>query len=130
MKHTIFTYVQLFSRQLEESLELMSSEFESMEDYWQQKLDSERSFGEEQLKSSESQFRELEARLREYEDLLVAAEASDSEHKSGVLSTIEEDRDLEEKVSEKCFCCCWCIFPAQDAVWPGGACVGGKELKP
>ena len=98
MKHTIFTYVQLFSRQLEESLELMSSEFESMEDYWQQKLDSERSFGEEQLKSSESQFRELEARLREYEDLLVAAEASDSEHKSGVLSTIEEDRDLEEKV--------------------------------
>ena len=105
----------------------MSSEFESMEDYWQQKLDSERSFGEEQLKSSESQFRELEARLREYEDLLVAAEASDSEHKSGVLSTIDEDRDLEEKVSEKC---CWCIFPAQDAVWPGGACVGGKELKP
>ena len=107
----------------------MSNEFESMEDYWQQKLDSERSFGEEQLKSSESQFRELEARLREYEDLLVAAEASDSEHKSGVLSTIEEDRDLEEKVSEKC-CWCWCIFPAQDAVWPGGACVGGKELKP
>ena len=78
----------------------MSNEFESMEDYWQQKLDSERSFGEEQLKSSESQFRELEARLREYEDLLVAAESSDSEHKSGVLSTIDEDRDLEEKVSE------------------------------
>ena len=90
----------IFSRQLEESLELMSNEFESMEDYWQQKLDSERSFGEEQLKSSESQFRELEARLREYEDLLVAAESSDSEHKSGVLSTIDEDRDMEEKVSE------------------------------
>merc|ERR550525_601336 len=86
------------NKQLEESLELMSNEFESMEDYWQQKLDSERSFGEEQLKSSESQFRELEARLREYEDLLVAAESSDSEHKSGVLSTIDEDRDLEEKV--------------------------------
>merc|ERR1740123_2972550 len=86
------------NKQLEESLELMSNEFESMEDYWQQKLDSERSFGEEQLKSSESQFRELEARLREYEDLLVAAEGSDSEHKSGVLSTIDEDRDLEEKV--------------------------------
>ena len=87
-------------RQLEESLELMSNEFESMEDYWQQKLDSERAFGEEQLKSSESQFRELEERLREYEDLLVAAEASDSEQKSGVLSTIDEDRDMEEKVSE------------------------------
>ena len=108
------------SRQLEESLELMSNEFESMEDYWQQKLDSERSFGEEQLRSSESQFRELEARLREYEELLVAG--SDSEHKSGVLATIDEDRDMEEKVSE--------IFPGQDALWPGGACGGGKELKP
>ena len=98
----------------------MSNEFESMEDYWQQKLDSERSFGEEQLRSSESQFRELESRLREYEELLVAG--SDSEHKSGVLATIDEDRDMEEKVSE--------IFPGQDALWPGGACVGGKELKP
>ena len=112
--------INFFSRQLEESLELMSNEFESMEDYWQQKLDSERSFGEEQLRSSESQFRELEARLREYEELLVAG--SDSEHKSGVLATIDEDRDMEEKVSE--------IFPGQDALWPGGACVGGKELKP
>ena len=91
----------IFSRQLEESLELMSNEFESMEDYWQQKLDSERSFGEEQLRSSESQFRELEARLREYEELLVAG--SDSEHKSGVLATIDEDRDMEEKVSESGF---------------------------
>merc|ERR1711971_865185 len=61
-------------------------------------MGSERSFGEEQLKSSELQFRELEARLREYEDLLVAAEGSDSDHKSGVLSTVDEDRDLEEKV--------------------------------
>jgi len=38
----------------------------------------------------------IEARLREYEELLVAA--SDSEHKSGVLATIDEDRDMEEKV--------------------------------
>merc|ERR1719189_1457280 len=52
--------------------------------------------GEEQLRSSESQFRELEARLREYEEMLVAG--SDSEHKSGVLATIDEDRDMEEKV--------------------------------
>ena len=101
----------------------MSNEFESMEDYWQQKLDSERSFGEEQLKSSESQFRELEERLREYEDLLVAAEASDSENKSGVLSTIDEDRDMEEKVSESHF------FLAQMQLCGSGPCVGGKELK-
>ena len=90
-------------RQLEESLELMSNEFESMEDYWQQKLDSERAFGEEQLKSSESQFRDLELRLREYEDLLVAADGNDSDHKSGMLATIDEDRDMEEKVSESGF---------------------------
>ena len=94
-------------RQLEESLELMSNEFESMEDYWQQKLDSERAFGEEQLKSSEAQFRDLELRLREYEDLLVAADGNDSDHKGGMLATIDEDRDMEEKVS--CYCCL-CIF--------------------
>ena len=93
-------------RQLEESLELMSNEFESMEDYWQQKLDSERAFGEEQLKSSEAQFRDLELRLREYEDLLVAADGNDSDHKGGMLATIDEDRDMEEKVS----CYCLCIF--------------------
>ena len=79
----------------------MSNEFESMEDYWQQKLDSERAFGEEQLKSSESQFRDLELRLREYEDLLVAADGNDSDHKSGMLATIDEDRDMEEKVSKR-----------------------------
>jgi len=86
------------NKQLEESLELMSNEFESMEDYWQQKLDSERAFGEEQLKSSEAQFRDLELRLREYEDLLVAADGNDSDHKGGMLATIDEDRDMEEKV--------------------------------
>ena len=39
--------------QLEESLELMQGEFESMEDYWQRKLEEERVFYEEQLRSSE-----------------------------------------------------------------------------
>lgn len=86
----------LFFRQLQESLELMSQEFESMEDYWTQKLDAERSFGEEQLRTSESQFRELEGRMREYEELLVAADNNGG--KSGALPTIEEDRDLEERV--------------------------------
>ena len=122
ISETLFIYCQFLSRQLEESLELMSNEFESMEDYWQGKLDSERSFGEEQLKSSELQFRELEARLREYEDLLVAAEGSDSDHKSGVLSTIDEDRDLEEKVSESQEVLLLVHFPSAGcSVWPGGA---------
>ena len=40
--------------QLEESLELMQGEFESMEDYWQRKLEEERVFYEEQLRSRTS----------------------------------------------------------------------------
>jgi hypothetical protein len=85
-------------RQLEESLELMGQEFESMEDYWQQKLDAERTFGEEQLRSSEEQFRELEGRMREYEELIIGADGTDGRKGDGTLPTIAEDRDLEEKV--------------------------------
>ncbi len=55
---------------MEESLDLMRTEFESMEDYWQKKLEDERCFYEEQLRRNEDQFRDLEARMREYEVLL------------------------------------------------------------
>ena len=69
-----------------------------MEDYWQQKLDGERTFGEEQLRSSEEQFRELEGRMREYEELIIGADGTDGRKGGGTLPTIAEDRDLEEKV--------------------------------
>ena len=49
----------------------MQSEFESMEDYWQGKMSEERTFYEDQVKVNESQFKELEMRMKEYEDLLV-----------------------------------------------------------
>ena len=95
--------------QLEESLELMQGEFESMEDYWQRKLEEERVFYEEQLRSSERQFSELEARMREYEELVVDnrgttknEEEEDDEEVDGEslseedkLSTIEETGSLE-----------------------------------
>ena len=94
--------------QLEESLEMMQGEFESMEDYWQRKLEEERVFYEEQLRSSERQFSELEARMREYEELVVdnrnmaKNEEEDEEEVEGEslseedkLSTIEETGSLE-----------------------------------
>ena len=93
--------------QLEESLELMQGEFESMEDYWQRKLEEERVFYEEQLRSSERQFSELEARMREYEELVVdnrgmAKNEEEEEEVEGEslseedkLSTIEETGSLE-----------------------------------
>ena len=95
--------------QLEESLELMQGEFESMEDYWQRKLEEERVFYEEQLRSSERQFSELEARMREYEELVVdnrgTAKNEEEEEEEEVegeslseedkLSTIEETGSLE-----------------------------------
>jgi DNA repair exonuclease SbcCD ATPase subunit len=55
---------------MEESLELMRTEFESMEDYWQKKLEEERVFYGEQLRRNEEQFKELEAKMRDYEALL------------------------------------------------------------
>ena len=94
--------------QLEESLEMMQGEFESMEDYWQRKLEEERVFYEEQLRSSERQFSELEARMREYEELVVdnrnmaKNEEEEEEEVEGEslseedkLSTIEETGSLE-----------------------------------
>ena len=91
--------------QLEESLELMQGEFESMEDYWQRKLEEERVFYEEQLRSSERQFSELESRMREYEELVVDNRNNMGKNQEEVepeslseedkLSTIEETGSLE-----------------------------------
>ena len=87
-------------RQLEESLELMSSEFESLEDYWQNKMDEERKFYEKQLKSNEKQFEELDVKMKDYEDLLMAVEPKENQvSESDRLSTIDEKRSMEEEVN-------------------------------
>jgi len=87
------------NKHLEESLELIQSEFESMEDYWQKKIDGERMFYEEQIKVSENQFKELELRLKEYEELLSGVESAKLEE-SIKLYNIDEQASLEEKVNE------------------------------
>ena len=70
---------------------MMRQEFEQMENYWQKKIEEERNFYDQQLKSSERTFKELEERIQDYEELL-----SDSEKTSEVqLYTIEEDEQLE-----------------------------------
>ena len=76
---------------------MMSSEFENLEDYWQSKLDEERRFYEEQLKTNESQFKNLEVKLKEYEDLLLANETKPNDE-SDRLSIIDETRSMEEEV--------------------------------
>ena len=78
----------------------MNSEFESMEEYWQKKMDQERTFHEEQVKSNEKQFKELDMKMKDYEELLMAAEPEQNEvSESDRLSTIDEKRSMEEEVS-------------------------------
>jgi len=73
-----------------------------MEDYWEKKLNDERTFYEEQLKMSETQFKELEHRLKEYDEVLM--KTSDSKDVQDVdddkLSTIEETFSLECQISD------------------------------
>ena len=78
----------------------MSSEFESMEDYWQKKMDEEREFYEKQLKSNEKQFEELDVKMKDYEDLLMTVETKENEvPESDRLSTIDEKPSMEEEVN-------------------------------
>ena len=73
---------------------MMRQEFEQMENYWQNKIEEERNFYEQQLRSSESTFTELEERIQDYEELL-AAETEKNTNNPDLLYTIEEDEHLE-----------------------------------
>jgi len=85
------------NKQLEEGLDLMGSEFESMEDYWQKKMNEERELYERQIKMNEIQFKDLEVKMKEYEDLLMTIEPK-QQIEADRLSTIDEKRSLEEQV--------------------------------
>jgi len=89
------------NRQLEESLSLMNSEFESMENYWQEKLSDERTFYEDQLKKNEEQFTALEARMKDYEELIEkpTRDKDDSSNLSNTLTVIDERREEEEQIN-------------------------------
>ena len=88
------------NKELEDSLDMIREEFENMEDYWEKKLNDERAFYEDQLKMSETQFKELENKLKEYDEVLVGT--SDSKEVQDAdddkLSTIEETFSLECQV--------------------------------
>lgn len=74
----------------------------------QGKLDSERSFYETQLANSDASFKELQVKMKEYEDLLLATESTssaasgsgDSKAESEKLSTIAETSSLEGQMEE------------------------------
>ncbi len=81
----------------------------------QSKLDEERLFYEKQLKASDESFRDLEARLKEYDELLLASgdladKAKDDDDK---LATIVETVSLEGQVCVKCYAIVRC-YAAED----------------
>ena len=75
----------------------MKDEFLSMEDYWQKKLIDERKFYEEQLKTRENQFKDLEVKMKEYDEELRCLEINTSTDKDQ-LSTIDERISMEYQV--------------------------------
>ena len=75
----------------------MKEEFESMEDYWQNKLDDERKFYEEQVRSNDNQFKELENRMKEYDNELISLDMN-KQDETDKLSTIDETISLEYQV--------------------------------
>ena len=77
---------------LEESLELMRHEFEEMENYWQKKIEDERSFYDQQIKLEEGHFRDLELKIFEYDERF-------SKDQPKNLFTIQEDECLEDEVA-------------------------------
>ena len=77
---------------LEESLELMRHEFEEMENYWQKKIEDERTFYDKQIKLQEGHFRDLELKILEYDERF-------SIDKTKTLFTIQEDERLEDEVT-------------------------------
>ena len=77
---------------LEESLELMRHEFEEMENYWQKKIEDERSFYDQQIKLEEGHFRDLELKILEYDERF-------SKDQPKNLFTIQEDECLEDEVA-------------------------------
>jgi len=87
------------NKHLEESLELMESEFESLENYWQKKLDAEREYYEELRKQNDIHCEVMELRIKEFEELLHKTE-SDTTETISKLQTIDEQRLLEESVND------------------------------
>ena len=70
----------------------MRHEFGEMENYWQKKIEDERSFYDSQIKLEEGHFRDLELKILEYDQRF-------SIEKVKTLFTIQEDERLESEVT-------------------------------
>ena len=83
----------------------MKSEFEEMEYYWKNKLESERNFYENQIKESEKKFNELQFRIDNFETNFPniktkVKESLETKDKQQIkLSTFNEVNNMEKKVS-------------------------------
>ena len=78
----------------------MHAEFESMEDYWQKKIKEERSFYDDQLRVSESLFKDLEIKMKDTENLLLDKESIKPCCDKNSLYIINEQQYLEDQVNE------------------------------
>ncbi|KAG8232587.1 hypothetical protein J437_LFUL012963 [Ladona fulva] len=82
-------------KELEKSLELLNIEYEKCEDYWQQKLEDERSFYEETQRLTDERQNNLEQKIAEYDLMFCQKVKAESR-----LPMIEERVSLERQVTD------------------------------
>ena len=82
----------------------MKSEFEEMEYYWMDKLDSERNFYENHIRESEKKFNELQFKIKYFETYFTNVKTEEilqgkKKTQQTKLSTFNEDDSNEKKVN-------------------------------
>lgn len=85
--------------EMESSLDLMRKEFDSLEDYWQGKLNEERVLFEEEQRVNDDKFNDLLQKMMEYEEQFSSTMKKDGqpEERDPRLSPIEERGFLEQQ---------------------------------
>ncbi|XP_057374956.1 ninein-like isoform X2 [Daphnia carinata] len=83
-------------RDLESRLDMLRTEFDRLDDYWQSKLDEEREIYDQERDSTDEKFRSLEMKIKEYEELLGQGDTSSTSS----LSTIEERANWEKQLND------------------------------
>ena len=82
----------------------MSSEFENLEIYVQSKLYEERKYYEKQWKTSESKFKNLEVKWKEYEDLLLVAENKQKDSQSSMKIGAWRTKQFNKILNQEYLC--------------------------
>ncbi|EFX84463.1 hypothetical protein DAPPUDRAFT_222984 [Daphnia pulex] len=83
-------------RDLESRLDMLRTEFDRLDEYWQSKLDEEREIYDQERDSTDEKFRSLELKIKEYEELLGQGDNSSTSS----LSTIEERANWEKQLND------------------------------